>query len=131
MTVTTFRVDGQPYQVWRRTFHLKTPRYFNATMLYDSRLRRVVELVGPSGLLRVAWTVVFQPPATIAITAAHCWVRVGRWYFAIPSWLCMRVEAVERADPTRDDTIHIRLTIAQPPLGPIFGYEGTFRLHRA
>jgi hypothetical protein len=132
MVVTTFhRPDGQPYQVWRRTFHLKTPRYFNATMLYDSRLGRVVELVGPSGLLRVAWTIIFRPPSTIEITTAQCWVRVGHWYLAIPSWLGMRVQAIERADPARDDTIHIHLTIAQPPFGPIFGYEGTFRLHSA
>lgn len=131
MTVTSYEdASGQYCQTWQRTFWLKPRRYFNATMLFDPRLGKVVELVGPSGILRVAWDISFHPPVTIEIRAAEIWVRLGPWHVRLPDRLRMHVEAVERADPSHNDAIHIQLTISQPPFGPIFGYEGSFHLCR-
>jgi Domain of unknown function (DUF4166) len=118
---------GQPYLRWERIFRFKTQRHFNATMFYDRRLKRVVERMGPSGLLNMVWDVRFSPPDTIRISTAGCVVRAGRRRLWLPRLLCVDVTAVERALESGEG-IHILVTVAHPLLGSIFGYSGVFHL---
>lgn len=122
--------DGQPYQTWRRVFHFKTRRRFNARVAYDARRRCVVEWLGPSHLLEATWDISFQPPEVMLITAREVALRLGRWAMTLPRWMTVRVRAVERAEVTCDDTIHIDLVVTHPWLGDIFGYAGNFHLRR-
>ncbi len=121
---------GRPYQTWRRTFRFAKARRFNAIMLYDDRSQQVMELLGPANALQLAWGLRFAPPLTIEIWTGSAALRLWRWRLPLPQWLSGTVRVVETADPDRDDTIHVDLTISHPLLGRIFGYEGTFRLRR-
>jgi hypothetical protein len=118
---------GQPYLKWNRLFRFKVHRYFNATMLYDRRLKKVIERMGPLGLLDMVWNVRFSPPDTIHISTAGCILRIGRRRLWLPRLLCLDVTAVERALDS-DNGISIFLTVAHPLLGSIFGYDGVFYL---
>ena len=123
---------GQPYQNWRRTFRLQKSRIFRTYVVYDSRVKRVVECVGPAWVLRMAEDVQFHPPATLEMNL-YAWVlQLGRLRVQLPRglgrWLFMVVYTVQRADENRDDTIHIDLKVSHPLLGSVFGYEGTFQV---
>jgi len=118
---------GEPYLKWDRSFHFKVTRHFNAVMLYDRRLTRIVERMGPLGLLDVVWNMRFEPPDTIYISTEGCVLRIGRRRLWLPRLLCPDVLAVERA-LDKGNGIAINLRVAHPLLGPIFGYNGVFHL---
>jgi hypothetical protein len=131
MVITAGRdKDGQPYHSWRRTFNFKTRRRFNATMIYDQRLRRVVEKMGPGGMFRMAWDVQFKAPGTLLIDTTGCLLRLGPIRVWLPDWLCVSVRAVQQTRSGQDNLVSVELTVSHPMLGPLFGYEGTFALER-
>lgn len=105
-------------------------RRFNAIMVYDPVQSCVVERLGPGHLLQMAWTIRFLAPASIEIVTTNCTVRLGHWRMRLPHFLYPSVRAVETAALDRPDTIDIDLMMTHPWLGPIFGYDGTFRLCR-
>jgi hypothetical protein len=57
-------------------------------------------------------------------------VRLGRWRWRLPGFLGAEVQVVHQASPDHDDVARVQLTVTQPLLGPIFGYEGTFRVRQ-
>jgi hypothetical protein len=120
--------DGGPIQYWQRTFAFRTVRRFNAITGYDAGLGRAVEWIGPRRMLQFVWDVCFEAPNRIVITTARCALRLGPWRLWLPRWLTGTVRAIEHADRSRDDTIHIDLALTHLLLGAIFGYEGTFRI---
>ncbi len=122
--------QGQGTQTWRRTFQFRRPRNFNATMAFDLRLARVVELMGPFSMLRVVWNVTFEPPATISIITESIQVGVGRCRITLPKWASVEVRARETALLDQSHTIAVALTVQQPWLGEIFGYTGHFQVRR-
>ncbi len=124
--------DGQGggAQTWRRTFEFRRPRRFDATMAFDFRLARVVERMGPFGVLEVVWNVTFEPPATIRIVTEGIRFGVGRCRIALPRWAAMEVRVSETALGDRSDTIAVDLAVRQPWLGEIFGYAGRFQVRR-
>ena len=122
--------QGRVGHAWRRVFRFPTERRFNAVMGYDDTLQRVVEWLGPRRLVQIVWHVQFRPPRTMEILTEGVELRLGRRRWRLPRWLTASVRAVERADAAREDAIHIELTVAHPLLGPLFGYEGTFRRQR-
>jgi hypothetical protein len=99
-------------------------------MAYDNRRGRVVEWLGPRGSMQVVWHVQFQPPDVIRITTEAIEVRLLSRWFRLPRWLSAEERAVERAELACNDTIHINLEVVHPLLGSVYGYAGTFRLHR-
>ncbi len=131
MTVTGQRTtNGQDYQTWDRTFVFPPLRRFNAVMVYDPLQSCVVERLGPGHLLQMAWSIRFVAPASIEIVTSNCTLRLGRWRLRLPHFLYPSVRAVETALLDQPDTIHIDLMMTHAWLGPIFGYDGRFRLRR-
>ncbi len=121
---------GGGAQTWCRTFWFRRPRSFDATMAFDFRRARVVERMGPGGVLEVAWNVTFEPPATIRIGTSGIRLGVGRYHIALPRWATVEVQVSETALLDRSDTIAVDLAVRQPWLGEIFGYTGHFQVRR-
>lgn len=134
--------QGKGIQTWYRTFRFGRLRRFDATMAFDLRLARVVEWMGPFGVLEVVWNVTFEPPATIRIGTSGIRLRIGRCRIALPRWATVEVQASETALghrgnmgerdrlEDRSETIAVDLTVRQPWLGEIFGFTGHFQPRR-
>src|SRR5574341_979702 len=52
--------NGEVVHTWRRRFAFSRERRFTSRMVYDRRLGRSVELVGPGGVLGVVWEMRFE-----------------------------------------------------------------------
>ena len=129
--ITSGNWRGEPLQTWRRTFRFPNEhRRFTSRMAYDERIGRIVELVGPGAVLGVVWEIRFEAPRTLRLGADEWVLRLGPRRLRLPAWLMGTGRAVETADDSADDVIHIDLTLAHPLLGDVFGYEGTFRVRR-
>ncbi len=131
MTVRNYRdAAGRPTQTWERTFAFgDRVRHFDARITLDPAHGRVIEHTGPGGRLAVPWRMALVNQR-LQIDALSVSLRLGRWLVRLPDFCCVRVRAIETADPLRSDQIHIDLSLTHPWLGPIFGYEGTFRAAR-
>lgn len=121
---------GDPCQRWCRVFAFATLRRFNATMAYDRETGHVVERLGPAGILQVPWTIRFDAPGRLLILAERVEFCLGDWHLRLPAWLGLGVRAVEEADAAYNDLIRIDIVISHRLLGPVFGYNGEFRLER-
>ncbi|HEY7347643.1 MAG TPA: TIGR01777 family oxidoreductase [Ktedonobacterales bacterium] len=117
-------------QTWRRTFRFRTPRRFDATMVFDPRLARVVERVRPGGVLEVVWNVTFDPPATIRIITEGMRLGVGRFRITLPRWAAVEVQVSETALAAQSQRIAVDLVVRHPWLGAIFGYTGRFQVRK-
>ena len=126
------RDDGQggSAQTWDRTFQFRKLRQFNATMLFDLRLARVVERMAPFGVLEVIWSVTFEPPDTIQIETCGMRVGVNRLRIALPRWASVEVQVSETALLDSSEMIAVNLAMRHPWLGEIFGYSGRFQVRR-
>jgi Domain of unknown function (DUF4166) len=126
MVVTAGRAgDGRPCQVWRRTFAFgHRRRHLSAVHVYDAGRRTIVERLGPAGLVRVPWRIGVGPEGDLHIETDRVWLGPLR----LPRCLGAEVIATERALGPR--TIHIRLAVHHPLLGPVFGYDGRFEVSR-
>lgn len=134
--------QGGGAQTWRRTFHFRRPRKFNATMMFDQRLARVVERLGPFGVLEIVWNVTFEPPATIRIKTEGIRLGMGKRRIVLPRWATVEIWASETAlgqqgnmgeqdlPGIQRDMIAVDLLVRQPWLGEIFGFAGHFQLRR-
>ena len=112
---------------WCRGFRFGRIRRFDATLAFDARADRVVELFGPRGFLGVVWEVRFCPPRRIEVWSTEALLRVGGRRIPLPRWLCVEGRAVEVATATGDG-LRIELVVSHAWLGPVFGYDGEFRL---
>lgn len=124
------RPDGTPVQRWQRTFDFGMPRRFDSELAFDERRGRVVERVGPGRCIEVGAHLQFQAPRTLVMETDDIAVRLSRWRWRLPGFLGAEVHVVHQASPDHDDVAHIQLTVTQPLLGQIFGYEGTFRVRQ-
>lgn len=122
--------SGRSVQTWERTFWFRKPRHFNAMMMFDLRLARVVERMAPFGILEVIWNVTFEPPHTIRIETCGIRIGVNKCRIALPRWARVEVRVSETVLSESSETIAVNLTMRQPWLGEIFGYCGQFQVRR-
>jgi hypothetical protein len=124
--------NGIPIEIWQRTFHFphQNRRRYTSTMRYDPGTKCVVELQGPGNIFQEDAQVRFTPPATIEWRTVASTLRIGRLRLQLPRRAWISAHIVQQADLARVDTSHITLTLTHGLLGPIFGYEGTFRVAR-
>jgi Domain of unknown function (DUF4166) len=113
---------------WSRTFAFPHPRRFDATVAYSPEVGRPVELVGPRDCVELAWDVRFDPPGRLVISTESARLIIGRRAFRLPQRLTPCVVAVQEA--ISDEELSIALVLSAPGIGPIFGYDGRFRLRR-
>lgn len=131
MTVRSYRDRRcQPWQSWQRTFtFVQRRRHFDARMTVDLVHGRAVEHTGPGGLLEVPWRIDLREDR-LQIDALSVALRLGSLRLRLPDVCCVRVRAIETADPAHPNQIQIDLSLTHPWLGPVFGYDGTFRVER-
>jgi Domain of unknown function (DUF4166) len=126
--------SGQLFHRWERTLRFPKPVQFNTTIVYDQRLREVVDLVGRGDHLYMVWTCRFVPPRRFTLDTRACALRFGSHLLWLPRWLWRltlgTVRFTQDVDEAHDDTVHIDLLITHPILSEIFGYQGTFRTVR-
>jgi uncharacterized protein (TIGR01777 family) len=131
MTVRNHRTeDGRPWQTWERIFdfgHVR--RRFDARVTFDARSGQVLEHTGPGGRLETHWRIE-RDGGRMLIEALALFVRIGRLRVRLPRLFSVAVRAVQTIDPAAPDQIHIDLSLRNPLLGPVFGYEGSFRVER-
>ena len=126
--------NGQLFHRWERTLRFAHPVHFNTTIIYDPRLRAVVELTGPGGFIYMVWTCRFVPPRRFTLDTYACALRIGSRLQWLPRWLWRlafgTVRFTQDVDETHEDTVHIDLVITHPILGSVFGYRGTLQTVR-
>jgi hypothetical protein len=110
---------------WRRTFWFPRVRRFNALMTAEADA--VLERVGPGGVLEIPWAVRLLQPDLIEITTRRLMFHVGPVRIPVPAPMQVVVRVVERAI---DDGVQVDLLLRHRLLGPIFGYDGSFRVQR-
>jgi hypothetical protein len=132
VTVDIQQVGSRPCHVWRRDFRFPggRRRRFTSRMVYDERLARILEAIGPGGALAIAWETRFEPPSTLHLDAAGWVLRLGPLRLRLPAWLLGSGRAVETADAGVPGTIRIDFRVSHPFLGNVFGYVGAFTVTR-
>lgn len=131
VTVDIRQVGSRPCHVWRRSFRFAhRQRRFTSRMVYDERLGRVLEGIGPGGALAIAWKMRFEPPSTLRLDAAGWLLRLGPARLRLPDWLLGSGRAIETANTSVPGMIRIDFAISHPFLGDVFGYVGTFSVTR-
>jgi len=118
--------------VWRRDFRFSggRRRRFTSRIEYDERLGRVIEAVGPRRALAIAWDIRFEPPSKLRLDCAGWVLRLGSLRIRLPEWLLGSGWGVETADSSAAGRIRIDFATSHPLLGDVFGYTGSFMVHR-
>lgn len=123
---------GGTRQHWDRQFVLPTRRRFPSTLAFDERHSVLVEWLGHHRAVGIEWRLRFAPPATLEMRSGRYLVALGARTLMLPAGLSRlllpKVRFAERAVSGREDTFWIEATVEHPQLGPVFGYEGTFRV---
>ncbi len=111
------------------------PARFNTATVYDAQRDQLVDLTGPGDRLHMASRAQFEPPATLRTTSDAFALQFGArvvWLpRAIGRLLFGDARFVQRADDGDPQIVHVELVMTHPLLGPLFGYNGTFRVARA
>jgi hypothetical protein len=128
LTINSKYIEDQvPIQIWQRTFHFPgSRRRYLSTMLYNSKISKIIELQGPGNRFHEVANVSFSPPGTIEFLTIHSTLRLGPLKIPLSPHYWITAHVVQKADPERDDRSSVNLTVTHPWFGPIFGYEGTF-----
>lgn len=122
---------GRLCHYWNRTFVLPDAvRRIDAHLVWEPDRKWVAEWMGPGGCFEMAWHVRYLPPSAIEVNARLEALRLGRLRVRLPRPLQVDAYTVDTADPQHEDVIRCALCLTNPLLGPLCGYEGTFRLRR-
>jgi hypothetical protein len=116
---------------WNRTFLLpRRHRRFNAYLVWEPRRRWVAERTGPGGCLEAGWHVKVVPPNNLKIDGTVKAIHIGKARIPIPRFLQLDAHVVDTAHIDRDDLLHCDLSMSNPLVGRLFGYQGTFLVRR-
>jgi hypothetical protein len=122
--------DGRTEQVWSRDFEFRRHRKFVARVAYDDKTGQICESFGPGGCIVSKWDIRLAGPDVIEIRTTSFALRVKNRLVPLPRLLTAEVIAVEKAIAAPDPTIYIDLLMTNALFGPIFGYEGEFKISR-
>lgn len=118
--------DGVARMTFERTFRFPgRERRFVATMQYDPQKRRILDSLGRGGHLLVE----LHPMAEnggLVIQSGKQWIAPFGSSLRIRLPRFIAGLATVREWQESEDRIRIQVTISNPVLGDIFGYEGTF-----
>lgn len=123
--------NGRLCHHWNRTFVMPNViRRIDAHLVWEPDREWVAEWMGPGGCFEMAWHVRYLPPDAIEVNARLEALRFGWLRVPLPRPLQIDAYTVDTADPQHEDVVQCALRLTSPLLGPICGYEGTFRLRR-
>lgn len=116
--------DGRARMTWTRTFRFPgVTRRFHATMVYDPARGLIDDRMGATGWLEVELIPRIENGA-LHMQSARQWVHAGPLRVRLPKLIAGEARIHEWEDPRGG--LCIRVTIHNPLLGEIFGYEGGF-----
>jgi small multidrug resistance pump len=122
---------GNPFHECERNIALPGAR-FVTRKTFDRALGMLVESMGPTGVLQVAWDTQLRFGRGLLFRQIGLGIRVrGRTvWLAEPLWMVIagRARFVQLASPADGGRVGIRFTLRHPIFGRCFGYEGAFRL---
>ena len=121
-------LHGAPIQTWERTFRFRRHRLrrFRSVMSFDESTGFVAEREGPRNVVEELAEVQFIPPTTIEFVSRRSAFVLGERRLRLPRRLWVTALVRQVADPVAG-TSHVTLVVTHGTLGPVFGYEGTFR----
>ncbi|SEG66700.1 DUF4166 domain-containing protein [Paenibacillus sp. UNC499MF] len=118
---------GRETVTWIRKFAFGSRvRHFDATMIYSSRRGRIVDYLGNKQHLAVDLDLAPTPGGGIRIRSGNQRFYEGSLQFPFPAAITGIADVCEWYDD-REDAYKITVNVRNPVLGPVFGYEGTFR----
>ncbi|WP_405078758.1 DUF4166 domain-containing protein [Paenibacillus chitinolyticus] len=118
---------GRETVTWNRHFTFRSRvRHFDATMIYSSRRRQIVDYLGNKQHLAVDLELAAAPNGGIRIRSGDQRFYEGWLQFPFPAGLTGTAEVCEWFDDA-EDAYKISVNVSNPVFGPVFGYRGTFR----
>ena len=121
---------GRPIHIWDRTFSFPGPvyRHYVAAMAGDLTAGRMVERMGPGRIMAEVAEVRCLAPGTLEFTTVESRLHLGPLAIRMPRRLWVTAHVVQEVDVDRPDTSRVTLTLVHGLLGPVFGYDGEFRM---
>lgn len=118
---------GRETVTWIRRFETRTPRRFDAYMVYSDLSRRVVDYLGTHQHLAVDIHLSVAPNGGLQIHSDNDRIFEGRWGFHVPSLFVGTADVCEWYDETCGQ-YRIEVNVSNRTWGPLFGYRGRFNV---
>lgn len=119
---------GRETVTWIRKFKFKNRiRRFDATMIYSEGLKGIVDYLGNKQHLAVDLSISVEANGGIRIRSGDQRVYERRLQFRFPRILTGTADVCEWYDD-EEGQYKISVEIANPLIGPVFRYEGSFRV---
>jgi hypothetical protein len=118
---------GRETVTWNRDFGAPLRRRFDATMIYSEQRGRIVDYLGTHQHLAVDIDLGVDERGGMHLrSGAQCFYE-GPLAFDFPMIFSGNADVHEWFDDASDD-FRISVRVANPVWGPLFGYEGRFRV---
>ncbi|WP_078551422.1 DUF4166 domain-containing protein [Bacillus alkalicellulosilyticus] len=117
---------GQECMAWNRSFNFSKTRHFDATMVYSSKTKGIVDYLGiDQDFVTKIDLSVLENGGIRLLSGPLVFNNMGI-KFNIPSFISGVAEAVEWYDEI-NEKFHIKVEVKNKMFGTIFGYKGTFK----
>jgi hypothetical protein len=116
---------GRETVTWIRRFRGRTPRRFDATMIFSEQRNRIVDYLGTHQHLAVDLELRADPSGALCLRSGEQRFYEGPLAFRFPLLLSGVAEVRESFDES-SGRFRIEVNIANRRWGPLFGYRGAF-----
>jgi hypothetical protein len=118
---------GRETVTWIRNFETKTPRRFDAYMIYSEQRGRIVDYLGTHQHLAVDIDLSVDERGGLCLRSGEQRFYERAIGFRFPLLFSGVAEVCEWYDDT-DQRFHIKVYVHNSTWGPLFGYEGSFQV---
>jgi hypothetical protein len=116
---------GRETITWIRKFATRTPRRFDAYMIFSEQRGRIVDYLGTHQHLAVDIDLAADERGGLRLRSGAQRFYEGPIAFSFPMLLSGVAEVCEWFDE-QDGKFHIEVNVRNPTWGPLFGYRGWF-----
>jgi len=117
---------------WRRSFRFRRTVRFPSRLTYDPGRAELVEWLGQPTLFGIVWVLRVGPHGRLTMRTDRYRLSLAGRSAVVPRalsrWLLPAVEFQQSPAARSTDSFVMRARVVHPWLGPVFGYEGRFRL---
>lgn len=121
--------SGREAVSWLRTFELSTERRFDAVMVYSERRAGIVDYLGSHRDLSTDLRFQVGQDGGLLIRSEGLRIAVGSVELPLPGVLAAVATVREWFDEPAD-RFRVEVSVGNPLVGELFGYEGWFTLER-